>query len=282
MTVVRGAAAVPAAPLLLPEASPDQPAADRAPVAELRERVRAILDGLPDADVVVLVAPGARGIHDRALASLRPLGTAAADVTLPVDERLVPHVTRLTQYPLALGGSLGVEHTVLARLIHAVRGPETCVLPIAVSAATDGAVLVNVGASLVEALRDADRTAVVVAASDLSAGLTDTSPAAWVPGAEEWDRRAVAVFSARDTAGLAACGPGEAHKVWAAGWPSLTVLSGVAAGARLQVDGDVGYHVVRGVGRLTAALAPSGEPLPGGSLRQDGAGPLTLPRDGGG
>lgn len=264
MTVVRGAAAVPAAPVLLPAASPQQPEADRGQVARLRARVDRLLGDLPEVDVVVLVAPGPRGVHDRAHASLGQLGVVADELTLPVDRRLLPHVTRLTQYPLAVGGSLGVEHTVLARLLHAARGPVD-VLPVAVAPSTRGEVLVNVGASLVESLRDADRTAVVVAASDLSAGLEGHSPGALVDGAAAWDRLAVRAFSTGAPEGLSALGPAEAARVRAVGWASLTVLLGVAAAARLEVTGDLGYDVVRGVGRLT------------GRLRAAGSGPAATP-----
>lgn len=279
MTVVAGAAAVPAPPLLLSEVSPDQPDTHREAVASLRERVRAILAALPDADVTVLIAPGPRGVHERARADLRPLGVNADDVVLPVDAELLPHATRLTQYPLALGGSLGVELTVLTRLVAEVRG-EGPVLPLSVAPGTDGQVLLNVGASLVEALRDAHRRAVVVAAADLSAGLTTDAPAHLVAGAGAWDTLVVDAVTRRDTDAVAALGPSEAGRVRASGWASLTTVLGVAAAARLRVaDDEVAYEVVRGVGRLATRLVPTGEDDVGGAFRRDGTAPLTLPRD---
>lgn len=279
MTVVAGAAAVPAAPLLLPEASPAQPEHDRRAVAALRERVRAVLAALPAADVTVVIAPGPAGVHERAVASLRPLGIAADDVVLPVDASLVPHTTRLTQYPLALGGALGIEHTVLVRLLAdgGGRGP---VLPLTVPPGTDGQVLVNVGASLVEALRDAHRSAVVVAAADASAGLDERSPGHRIDGAAAWDRRLVTAVAERDADAVAGLGPAEAGRVAAAGWAPLTTLLGVAAAARLRiVDDDVAYAVVRGVGRVTTRLEPRGGSDVGGSFRRDDTAPLQLPRD---
>jgi hypothetical protein len=276
--VVVGAAVVPAAPLLLPDASPQQPDPDRSAVARLRARVDETLGALPDADVIVLIAPGPRGVHDRARASLRPLGIAREDVSLSVDRKLVPHTTRLTQYPLALGGDLGIEHTILVRLIHALR-PDATVLPVSVAPSTDGGVLINVGASLVEALRDAGRTGAFVAAADLSAALTETSPGYLADGAADWDRRLVGAFTRRDTAAVAGLGPHDAARMRAIGWAALTVLAGATAVARLAVAGDLRYDVVRGVGRLTGRFLPTGQGDAGEAFRRAGTPPLTLPRD---
>ncbi len=276
---VCGAAAVSGAPVLLPEAAPRLPAADRAAVERLRAHTHAVLAGLPDCDVTVLVASGPRAVHDRARASLRPLGVVAHDVTLPVDADLVAHVTRLTQYPLALGGDLDVTMSVLARLVHAVRG-SVPVLPLSLAPTTDGHVLVSVGASIVEALRDAGCRAAVVVAGDLSAALDVSSPRYLVDGAPDWDRRLVAAVREGDTDAVARLGPDEAARVHAHGWAPLAALAGVAAASRLQVVGDTVEHdTTRGVGRLTARFAPSGAGEPGAPFRRAHAGALRLPRD---
>ncbi len=104
--VVPAAAIVPAAPLLVSAASPDQPAEIRDDVATLREAAHRVLAALPTTDVTVLLAAGARGFHDTAHATLRPLGIRGAEATLPVARDLIPHVTRLTQYPVFVSEEL--------------------------------------------------------------------------------------------------------------------------------------------------------------------------------
>lgn len=277
MTVVAGAAAVPAAPLLLPEASSAVPAAEREAVGRLREMVATTVAALPDADVVVLIGPGPRGFRERARSSLRPLGIAADDVVLPVDGELLTHATRITQYPVLIGGGLSIENAVLARLVHRARG-EVPVLPVSVAPETDGQVLVNIGASLVEALRDTHRTGIVVAASDLSAGLDRSSPRYAIAGAAAWDRLVLRAAATGDVDALSALGPAEAGRVHARGWGPLTVLAGVAAAARLHPVEEPRYEIVRGVGRLCLRLGHTGSADVGGVFRRDGTAPLRLPR----
>lgn len=277
MSVVAGAAAVPAAPLLLPEASPDVPDRDREAVLRLRATVEATIAALPEADVVVLVGPGPRGFRERARSSLRPLGIATDDVVLPVDSELLTHATRLSQYPVLIGGGLSVENAVLARLVHRDRG-EVPVLPVSVAPETEGEVLVNIGASLVEALRDTHRTGIVVATGDLSAALDRTSPRYAVAGAEAWDELVCRAVSTGDVDALSALGPAEAGRVHGRGWGPLTVLAGLAAAARLYPVEEPGYDVVRGVGRLTLRLGATGSADVGGVFRRDGTAPLNLPR----
>ncbi|MBW3658565.1 MAG: hypothetical protein KY457_07995 [Actinobacteria bacterium] len=277
MTVVAGAAAVPAAPLLLPQVSPGVPAADAEAVARLRDAVAATVDALPDADVVVLIGSGPRGFRERARSSLRPLGIVADDVVLPVDAELLTHATRITQYPVLIGGGLAVDNAVLARLAHRRYG-DIPVLPVSVAPETDGQVLVNIGAGLVEALRDTHRAGAVLATSDLSAGLGRTSPRYDVAGAAAWDQLVLRAVGSGDVDALAALGPAEAARVHGRGWGPLTVLGGLAAAARLHPVEEPGYDVVRGVGRLWLRLGHTGSPDVGGVFRRDGTAPLTLPR----
>lgn len=278
MSVVSGAAIIPTAPVLLPEVSPDQPAEDRETVEVVREEVADTFNRLPHADVVVLLAAGPRGVHRRAVSSLRPLGITVDDLELAVDETLVPHTTRLTQYPLALGGSLPVTHAVMVRLVaqHLGRVP---VLPVSVDPNTDGDVLVNIGASLVEALRDAHRTAIVIAAGELSACLTEKSPGYLVDGAHETDQELVDAVAQRDIEALAGLGPEEAARVRADGWAPIAVLGGVVAAGRLSLDSPPVYDLLRGVGRIHARYAPAGGEDVGGRFRTGGTAPLKLPRD---
>lgn len=277
MTVVAGAAAVPAAPLLLPEASPGVPARDAEAVHRMREAVTTTVAALPDADVVVLIGSGPRGFRERARSSLRPLGITTDDVVLPVDSELLTHATRITQYPVLIGGGLAVENAVLARLAHRRYGGIP-VLPVSVAPETDGEVLVNIGAGLVEALRDTHRTGVVLATSDLSAGLDRTSPRYEIAGAAAWDQLVLRAISTGDADALAALGPTEAARVHGRGWGPLTVLAGLAAAARLRPVEEPGYDVVRGVGRLWLRLGHTGSADVGGAFRRDGTAPLRLPR----
>lgn len=252
---VVGAAVMPAAPVLLPEVSPDQPDGDREAVATVRDEIADTFRRLPTgAEVVVLLAPGPRGVHGAAVSSLRILGVNVDDVQLPVDSMLVPHVTRLMQYPLSLGGTLPVEHAVLTRLVADHLG-HVPVLPISVDPATDGAVLVSVGAALVEALRDAGRDAIIIATGDLSACLTDASPGYVVDGAQSTDQAIVEALAQQDPDTLAGLGPDEAARVQASAWAPLTALNGAVAAGRLVVDGHPIYDVMRGVGRVHVRYA---------------------------
>lgn len=277
MTLVAGAAAVPAAPVLLPEVSAGVPAGDAEAVARVRDDATATVAALPAADVVVLVGPGPRGFRDRARSSLRPLGIAGEDLVLPVDGELLTHASRITQYPVLLGGGLSIENAVLARLLHRARG-DVPVLPVSVAPETAGEVLVNIGASLVEALRDTHRTGVVIATGDLSAGLDRTSPRYAIGGAAAWDRLVLRALGTGDVDALSALGPAEAGRVHGRGWGPLTVLAGVAAAARLHPVEEPRYDVVRGVGRLSLRLGHTGSADVGGVFRRDGTAPLSLPR----
>jgi hypothetical protein len=262
------AAAVPAAPLMLPAASPRQPDGIRHDVAELRGLAAAAIAGLPEVDAVVLVAAGPRGIYDSASASLAPLGVAGAEVELPVAVPVIEHLSRLIQYPMFRGDPLSLDHSVLALQLHAVRG-KVPALPLNVPPTADFDVLVSVGASIGEAVADTDLTAAVLAASDLSAGLDAASPAAAVDGAEQWDAAVVAAVQRGELGRLRDLGPEEAERVAARGWAPLAVLHGVCAVGRLQPQ-LLGYLAPRGVGQLVARCV----------AREAGREPFEAPADG--
>ncbi|MBW3578843.1 MAG: hypothetical protein KY462_14105 [Actinobacteria bacterium] len=251
-----GAAVIPGAPLMVPAASPDQPADIRGEVAELRHLANRALADLPDSDVVVLVAAGPRGIFDRAIASLAPLGVEGAEVELPVATDAVDDLSRLTQYPMFRGDPLTLSHSALALQLHAVRGTTT-VLPVNVPPNTDFEVLVSVGASIGEAFREAGLVAAVVAAGDLSAGLSQRSPAHAIEGASQWDAAVVAAVKDGDLRRLAGLGPDAAERVRALGWAPLAVVHGVCAAGRLTPQ-LLGYGAPRGVGELVALCVGAG------------------------
>lgn len=250
MTGVVGAAAVPTAPLLVPGASPGQPEDVRDEVERLRELSLDTLAGLPDSDAYVLVARGERGIHDRAAASLAPLGVPGLEVELSVATELIEGLSRLTQYPMYRGDPLSIAHSVLVMLLRDARG-EVPVLPVNVPAAGDFDVLVAVGASVAEAAEDAERTVSVVCQSDLSAALDEASPGYAVEGARAWDDAVLEAVRERRLRRLEELGPDEAQRVEALGWAPLAVLHGVCASGHLQVEG-LGYGAPRGVGQLVA------------------------------
>lgn len=250
MRELAGAAVIPAAPLMIPAASPAQPEGMQEPVRALRDAAADVLRALPPVDVHVLVAAGPRGIFDAASASLAPLGVRGAEVEMPVATDAIDDLSRLTQYPMFRGDPLTIEQSVLALQLHAVHGP-VAVLPINVPPGTDFDVLVAVGASICEAVRDAGLVAAVVVAGDLSAGLDQTSPAHHIDGAQEWDVTVVAAVRAGDLRRLRELGPDEAERVRALGWAPLAVLSGVCAAGRLRPE-HVAYGAPRGVGELVA------------------------------
>lgn len=254
MTGLVGAAAIPAAPLMLPRASPEQPQRMRAQVADLRAGANEVIRRLPDADAVVVVASGPRGIYDRGRASLSPLGVEGADVELPVAEEAIEHLCRLTQYPMFRGDALDIGHSALCLQLAAVR-PAVAVVPLSVPGTTDFDVLVSVGASIEEAVLDADLSGVMLCAGDLSAGLNESSPGYAIPGAGDWDAAVVEAVKAGELGALRELGPEEASRVQALGWAPLGVLHGACAAARLRPE-FVAYAAPAGVGQLVAQCVP--------------------------
>lgn len=255
MTGVLAAAAVPTAPVLVPGASPGVPDEVRDEIERLRRLSLQVLEELPPADAVVLIAAGERGIHDRAQASLAPLGIDGCETELPVAEELIEDLSRLTQYPVFRGDPMGVGHSVLALLLEEVCG-DVEVLPVSVPWSGDFDVLVTIGASIVEAADDAGRTVVVVCQSDLAGTLNEHSPGYLVDGAGAWDDAVLEAVREGRLRGLRPLGPDEAERVQARGWAPLAVLHGVCAAGHLEVEG-IGYGAPRGVGQLVLRCADS-------------------------
>jgi hypothetical protein len=253
-----GAAVVPTAPLVLPAVSHAQTDGTREEVQRLRTLAREALTSLPPADVHVLLAPGARGIYDRAHATLGSLGVPEVELELPTHEEVMEHLSRLIQYPVFRGTPLDVGLAVLALQLLEERGPVP-VVPVNVPRGADFEVLVSVGAAIGEAAVDAGATANVVAAGDLSPGLDATAPAYAIDGAREWDEAVVRVAEEGDLGSLGQFGPDEAERVRAGGWAPLAAIHGVCASGKLSFE-LLGYAPTRGVGHVVARCVGSDRP----------------------
>jgi aromatic ring-opening dioxygenase LigB subunit len=106
-------------------------------------------------------------------------------------------------------------------------------------------------AGLRGAAEASDRRVAVVAAGDLAATLTTSSPGYLVEGADAWDATAVDAVRATDPDAMTALGPADAARVQARGWAPLVVLLRAAARQDHRF-GTVRYHAPRGVGQLVA------------------------------
>lgn len=252
MSPVAGGAIVPGAPLLLREASRGQPAEGREAVGAAREAVHRVVDRLPDAQAVLLVAAGPRGVYDRARADLRPLGIDAPSLEAPIARELLPVITRLTQFRQFRDEPLSVELTVLVRLL-AMHRPELPVAAVSVPAGADPQVLAATGAALAEAVFETRVAVSTLVAGDLSAGLHERSPGHRIEGARAWDDAVVRDLRASDWDALGVDGREEATRVQARGWAPLVALGGLARAAGLRTD-DVSYHEPAGVGGVVARL----------------------------
>lgn len=241
--MIVGAAVLPTAPLLVPGASGTLPDG----VADVRDSIDAALDRLPDHDVAVLIAGGARGgVFDTAAATLAGVGRPDITQDGKVEPGVVERLSGLIQYPLLRGGNLPLNLAVLAFLVGNAR-PLT---PLVVPRGAAFEALEAVGVGVAEACKGELR-AVVVAAGDLSAGLTERSPLYLVEGARDFDAQLVDVVDSGRLDGLRRLGPAEAQRVGALGWAPLAVLHGALARAKLGIVRR-GYSAPRGVGYLVA------------------------------
>lgn len=244
--MIVGAAVVPSAPLLVPGVG----AALAGDVATVSDAVHTVLSRLPDADVAVVLAAGGQGgdadtdgVYESSAATLRGIGRPDITTMLDCDRDLLGAIARASGYPLRRT-PLPLGLTVLA-LHAAIR----VVVPVAVPTMHSFGALAAVGVEIQHAL--ASVRAIVVAAGDLSAGLTGRSPLHLVDGARSWDDQAVAAVDAGRLDGLRRIGPSEARRVGALGWAPLCVLAGVVAAAKLGMVVRA-YAAPRGVGYLVA------------------------------
>jgi len=152
-----------------------------------------------------------------------------------------------TGHPDARSGPAAAD-----RAVTTAGAGRSAVVAVVVPAHLEGAALTGLGESVVSAL--AGVRAVVVAAGDLSAGLTPKAPLALVEGAAAWDERVVDAASSGRLDRVARLGPGEARRVGSLGWAPLVVLAGILACTRLGLVVR-SYAAPRGVGYLVAAGA---------------------------
>lgn len=248
---VRAVAAVPAAPLLLADVSPRQPEDVAGEVARLRAAVDEVLRGLPDVDVIVLIAGGDDAtLPDGGCVDLAGYGHPQVRADVPVDRELLAAVATRTSTPRVRADVLTGDLAVLSLLVQAAR-PDATVLPVTVAVTAGAASLGGFAAGLSAAVDATGREVAVVAAGDLSAARETTSPGHLVEGAKAWDEAAVTALAEGDIAAFGQLGPGEARRVVARGWAPLAVLLQVARTADLHL-GRTELLAPRGVGQLVA------------------------------
>lgn len=271
--MIVGAAIVPTTALLLPgvaEVLPDG-------VGEVATAARAALDGLRPFDVAVLLAPAAdAAVHLQARTTLAGIGrpdltveaevdteaalqTAAATGWRPIRTTPAPPSAATRATPAgppvdtapAGEGTLPVGLAVLAALVQgACPQPGGRVVPVAVCPSAEADALLRAGGSLAGALDG--RCVAVVAAGDLSAGLSPRAPLTLVEGAQAWEDEVVDVVAGGRLDRIARMGPGEAARVGALGWAPIVVLAGICRAAAIGLV--VRHHAApRGVGYLVAA-----------------------------
>lgn len=246
-----GAAILPSAPVLVPGVSATLPDG----VGAVCEAIDAVVEGLPSWDTAVLVAAAphsrhsAQELHDVTQASLN--GVGRPDITHPVrtDHDVTERVARLSQYAVRRAERLPLGLATLALLL----GDSRRTVAISVPPSADFEALAAVGTGVAEAVGEGEspaRRAVVVAAGDLSVGLSEETAG---PDSREWDDRVVEVVDGGRLGGLAGLGPEEAARAGARGWAPLAVLHGATARAKLglarrhhSAPCGVGYLVAGG------------------------------------
>ncbi len=245
--MIVGAAIIPTAPLLVAGVSERLPEG----VDEVADAAAATLRALPPHDMAVLVTAGrGHAVHTSVEASLAGIGRPDLCVVAPV-HGAVEVVAAAIGSQVDEAGPLPLGHAVLVHLYAAARGHDAApVVPVTVARDADPAVLEAVGAGIQTVAGDG--RAVVVAAGDLSAGLTERAPLALVPGARAWDDAVVDTVASGRIGRLGRFGPAGAARVGSLGWAPLVVLHGVCDRARL---GTVvrRYAAPRGVGYLVAS-----------------------------
>ncbi len=248
---------LPAAPLLLPAASPSQPADFAAATAELRATVDGILRNLPAADTALLLLPAEEAlVIDAPRASLASYGLPDVTTKVTVDEALIAAVSARGQAPRVRSDSLTGDAAVFALLLADAR-PGLALAPVTVpcrasaASAASAAGLHGIAMGFARAVASVERDVAVIAAGDLAATLDTTSPGYLVEGAIDWDERLVAAVRAGDPLAAGDLGPEEAGRVQARGWASTTVALTLAQGTGWRFR-DVTYLAPKGVGQIVA------------------------------
>lgn len=242
---------LPAAPLVLPAASPAQPAAFAAAVDQLRGAVEGIVDRLPSADSALLLLPDEEAlVIDAPQASLGSYGRPDVTAAVVIDEALIAAVSARGQAPRVRSDSLTGDAAVLALVLAGTR-PDLALAPVTVPRRANAAGLDGVAMGLARAVASVDHEVAVIAAGDLAATLDTTSPGYLVEGASDWDERLVAAVRATDPQAAGALGPDEARRVQARGWAPITVALTLAQGCSWRFDA-VTYLAPKGVGQIVA------------------------------
>lgn len=242
---------LPAAPLLLPAASPSQPADFAAAVTELRATVDGILRNLPSADTALLLLPDEEAlVIDAPQASLASYGLPDVTTKVTIDEALIAAVSARGQAPRVRSDSLTGDAAVLALLLTVAR-PGLALAPVTVPRRAGAAGLDGIAMGLARAVASVERDVAVIAAGDLAATLDTTSPGYLVEGAIDWDERLVAAVRAGDPPAAGDLGPHEAGRVQARGWSPITVALSLAQGSGWRFR-DVTYLAPKGVGQIVA------------------------------
>jgi hypothetical protein len=241
--VIVGAAILPTAPLLVPGASASLPMG----IPQVCDAIDAALDRLPDHDAVVLIAGATQGtLYDCAEANLASIGLPSVHLAAEVHRPTVERLSGLIQYPVHRGELLPMGLAVLAMLV----GSSRPFVPLDVPSGAAFDALTAVGVGITSAVAP-DLRVILVAAGDLSAGLTDRSPLHRIDGAADFDER---VLDAVDSGKLDALGrltPAEAKRVGARGWAPMAVLHGALTRAKMGLVRRH-YSAPRGVGYLVA------------------------------
>lgn len=241
--MIVGAAVIPTAPLLVRGISATLPTG----VGAVRRAVEAAVAGLAEADVAVLVAAGDPGLYDSYPATLAGVGRPDLTQRTEVCHDALTRIAAVTGCGLRRGVPLPLGLAVLTMMV----GARGRLVPLAVAATGGFEALAAIGAGSARALADSDVRAVLVAAGDLSAGLTKSSPLYRVDGAAAWDEEVLALIAAGRLDGLARLGPAQASRVGALGWAPMVVLHGACARAGLRLSLRH-YSAPRGVGYLVA------------------------------
>lgn len=238
-----GLAIIPAAPVLVPEATAVLP--EGADVVQ--RHVRAAVASLPRIDVIAVVAGGEPAVHVADVASLSAVGHPGVARNVVPARDAAERAATATGLPLVRAASLPIDLAALALQVAHDR-PDAKLLAVSASPTAHADALAALGGALVRSIVE---TTAVVVAGDLSAARDERSPRWKVPGAVAWDERVVSEVDSGRLRGIGRLGPEEALRVHARGWPALAVLHGVTEAAKV---GLVLRHVSapRGVGYLVA------------------------------
>lgn len=241
--MIVGATVLPTAPLLLPGVSAFLPEG----VPKVCDAIDAAVAHIPHVDVLVLVAAGEGAVHDSGTATLQGIGRPDIARDAAVDREAARRLSEASGLPLVADDTLPLDVGMLTLLV----GGAAPVVPVTVPADASFEDLAAIGEAIAQTLAGPDVRTCVVAAGDLSAGLTERSPLHLVSGAIFFDEQAVAAVDSSRLEGLRKLGPEEARRVGARAWAPLAVLHGSLAAARIGMVVRH-YSAPRGVGYLVA------------------------------